>query len=479
MTQTVTERLCTLCKKVSDQIGVSRYRTWFEETSRFALVGSRLNIAVPNAFVGRWISANYLSILLDAARDLLGPEASVEIDVDASLPTRTGHGLPPPCAAPAAVRGDAAPRHDRAAPRHDQGAAHVLRGDLVNFVVGDCNELAYAAACGVARDPRSAARPLVIYGGCGLGKTHLLHGICNAVNQQHPLLSWRYISGEEFTNQFINAVSGSGGSLDAFRARFRKVDLLVIDDIHFLAGKKATQQEFLHTFNSIEAGGKTVVFSSDLPPREMSMFSEALVDRMIAGIVVRLDAPDFSTRREILARRAASAARDVADDVLDFMARHITRNVRELEGAMSKLLACSGLSREPVSVALARSCLSEYLTATRPPQAADIERLVAARFGVTREEMHSDARDRAVSLSRSVAMLLVRRHTKMSFPEIGRMMGKKNHSTVLMAKRRLESILSSNGAVAWRTASGEHSLPLKELLDELERQIARPSTNAD
>lgn len=470
MTQTVTEILCTLCKAVSDQIGASQYRTWFEDTSRFSIVGNCLLIGVPNAFVGRWISSNYLAILVHETRALLGPEASVEIKVDPAVGARAGGNGKAHVAAPAgpARLGDASGRSERA-------QAPVLRGELSGFVVGECNELAYAAACGVARNPMAASRPLVIYGGCGLGKTHLLQGVCNAVNLQHPLLAWRYISGEEFTNQFIHAVNGSGDALEAFRARFRRVDLLVIDDIHFLAGKKATQQEFLHTFNAIEAGGKAVVFSSDKPPRDMTMFSEALIDRMTAGIVVRLDVPDFATRREILARRAAAAAHDVADEVLDFMARHISRNVRELEGAMSKLIACSDLLREPVSVHLARRCLAEYLSATRPPQAADIERLVAARLGVTREELHSGQRDRTISLARAIAMLLIRRHTKMSFPEIGRMMGKKNHTTVLMAKRRLEAILSSNGAVAWRTASGEQCLPLKELLDELERQIARPS----
>ena len=336
----------------------------------------------------------------------------------------------------------------------------------------------HSAATCIARKPGDAFRLLVIHGGCGLGKTHLMQGLCNGVRRAHPTLQWRYISGEEFTNEFVYAVKA--GRIDLFRSRFRRVDVLAIDDIHFLAGKKATQEEFLHTFNAVDACGKAIVLSSDRHPRTIATLSEPLINRLIAGMVVEIEPPDFNTRREILRRRALSMRADLPENVLDFLAKRITRNVRELEGALYKMVALASLQKRPIDLDIARLAAEDFAdSATRAPEAADIERLVANHFGVSREAIHSRGRDRTLSLARGVAMYLIRTHTQLSFPEIGRLMGNKNHSTRSHGGAGgFMHTLEQSGAVAWRTSSGLKEVPLRGLLDELEHELAQGAVRA-
>ena len=467
MEATATENVCTIRERVADRIGENRFRTWFGDTARFLVDGDQLGVIVQNQFVSKWIVSNFMDDLLAATRDVLGGESQVHVrvaemnsDVDDSSPAR--------CDAPDAMRASVLHNQRRRTP----SSPAALRGDLETLVVGPANQLAYSAACSLVRNPGEALRLLVLHGGCGLGKTHLLQGICNGVRRTHPTLQWRYVSGEEFTNAYVYAVKT--GRVDPFRGRFRNVDVLVIDDIHFLANKKATQEEFLHTFNAVDACGKAIVLSSDRHPRSIATLSEPLINRLISGMVVEVEPPDFNMRREILRRRAVSMQARLPDEVLDFVARRVTRNVRALEGALYKLVALASLTRETIDLELARVAVDDYIdAASRTPEAGDVERVVANYFGVSRDAVNSKARDRTTSLARAITMYLVRRHTSMSFPEIGRAMGNKNHSTVLMAVRRMEQVLERNGAVAWTTASGSREVPLRDVLDALERDLRR------
>jgi chromosomal replication initiator protein len=466
------EALCTIRDRVADRIGQRRFRTWFGDATVFDLEADRLCVTAPNSFVGDWIASNYLNDLRDATRAVLGDHAQVDVCVSALMnknadPSRNGdnpsgpndhtHAAPPKAPAPTRKT-------------HQSGR---LRGNLDTFVVGPSNQLGYSAAQAVIDSPRDAFRPLFLHGGCGLGKTHLLQGICNGVRAVHPQMRWCYVSGEEFTNEFIYAVKS--GRIDAFRQRFRSVDLLVIDDIHFLANKKATQEEFLHTFNAIEGEGRTLVLSSDRHPRNIASLSEPLINRLIAGMVVEIKPPDYSVRREILRRRVAKMSCTVPDDVLDLVARHITRNVRELEGALFKLAALASLMKERVTPELVRTVLADYLASNQgPAQPSDVESIVANYFGVTRERLHSKSRDRTISLARALAMYLVRNHTSLSFPEIGRAMGNKNHSTVVMAVRRVQVGLASNEIAKWKGGHGVIERPLATVLAELEQRLEDP-----
>ncbi len=457
--------VCAIRENVAGLIGESPFRTWFGDLTAFRLDGDRLSVAAPNSFVGNWIASNYMPQLVEAKRRVIGGSAEVIVQVEAAMAPSNGGGSIHP-------RSALAPEQPSPARPQRADTRPILRGELDAFVVGPSNELAYSVASTVARAPGDAFKHLVLHGGCGLGKTHLLQGICNAVTRHHPQFEWRYISGEEFTNEYIYAVRA--GRIDHFRARFRNVDVLAVDDIHFFANKKATQEEFLHTFNAIDASGKTVILSSDRHPSAIATLAEPLINRLIAAMIVEVQPPDLPTRREILRRRAASMSTQLMPEVLEFIAQRITRNVRELEGALVKLAAYASLTREPLSIDFARRVIEDHLPAARPSDPHHIERLVAGHFGVTVESLHSDSRDRTVTLARACAMYLIRKETRMSYPEIGRLMGNKQHSTVLMAVKRVEQLLAHRGDVAWKTASGVREALLSDVIDELEQRLARP-----
>ena len=450
---------------MATRIGDNRYRTWFGESTEFHLrEEDQLDVMVDNSFVGNWIANNYMEDLRQAALEVLGRQGQLDVRI---IEKRSRHVSADDGLSEAAVEGSSLPPGAAPSPpRRSKSARRRLRGTLESFVVGPNSRLAYSAASQLVRSPGDAFNLLFLHGRCGLGKTHLLHGICNGIRASHPALEWHYISGEEFTNEFIYAVKGN--HTDRFRARFRNVDVLVIDDIHFLANKKSTQDEFLHTFNAIDASGKAVVLSSDCHPRNISSLSEPLINRLISGMVVEIEPPDFETRRAILESRAGSL---VAAEVLDFVAQNVTRNVRELEGALHKLIAIASLAKEPVSLDLARGVINELGEQRNAPTLADIERVAGMRFGVSREQMHSRSRDRTVCLSRAITMYLARKHTGMSFPEIGRKMGDKNHSTVLMATQRIERQLGENAVVSWKTANGAHEAPIKTLVRSVELEL--------
>ena len=465
-----TDQMCLdIREQIVERIGPGRYRTWFSDLTEFRLKDGRLDVLVPSAFVGDWIAQNFRDDLLAAARVVLGRDQPLDVRVLKRADAPPGAALARTPGAALERTPGAAPREpERRPPRPPDGRA--LRGELTTFVVGASNRLAYEAACQTVRAPGDGFRLLVLHGGCGRGKTHLLHGLCNGVRRAHPMLEWRYISGEEFTNEYIYAVRS--GRIDVFRARTRKVDVLVIDDIHFLANKKATQEEFLHTFDAVDAAGKAVVLTSDRHPREIATLAEPLISRLVAGMVVEIGAPDMDTRREIVRRRAAAIGCDAPAEVLELIARKITRNVRELEGALFKLKAYASLSRGPLTVEMAHVALEDHIDRPRTtPTVAEIVGIVAARFRVTRQQIEGKSRDRTVSLARAVTMLLVRRSTTMSFPEIGRALGGKNHSTVLMATQRIERQLRADRAALWKTADGAQQAPLRQLVEELTTSI--------
>ena len=465
------EMLHTIRTRVAEAIGQDRFQRWFAESASFDITQRGLSVTAVNNFVGEWIVSHYLDDLRNATRDVIGSNAIVDVRVDEKTPANgNGHGaVSAPPASPTAPNRPPTPGELR--------GASSMRGRLESYVVGASNQLAYSAAQAVVDAPAGAFRPLVVHGGCGLGKTHLLQGICNGVRENHPTLRWTYISGEEFTNEFVYAVKS--GRIDAFRARFRKVDLLVIDDLHFLANKKATQEEFLHTFNAIDGSGKTVVLSSDRHPREIAELSEPLINRLIAGMVVEIEPPDFAVRRAILQRRAATMETRIREDVLDLVAERITRNVRELEGALFKLAALGSLMQQEITPEMVNTVLSDYIVAAQAPlQPADVEHLVASFFDVSRERILSRTRDRTVALARAVAMFLVRKHTTLSFPEIGRAMGGKNHSTVVMAVRRIQDTLDAGGSVKWKSIRGPQERDLLTVLNELEHKLDRQTPSA-
>ncbi|MDX2198172.1 MAG: chromosomal replication initiator protein DnaA [Phycisphaerae bacterium] len=485
-------------ERIAEKIGESRYRTWFADSAEISIDEHNVDLSVPSRFVGDWIAGNYLPQVIASASELLGTTASVRIHVagkadavaapiaakrsprsrrvelkdgsTAEVATATSDiaEIPlPPSSGSTLGAASGAPRPAAKIERRRPQ----LRGDLSQFVVGNGNELAFNAARRAISELSDAYRPLVIHGGVGLGKTHLLEGICNAVAREQPLLTWAYVSGENFTNDFIGALRNQREQ--AFRDRFRSVDVLVVDDVHFLEGKRATQIEFLHTFNAVDAAGKAIIMSSDRHPRHLTALLEPLQDRLGKGTVVQVQPPDLETRREILRRRALSMGRKVPSDVIDYLAQHVTTNVRALEGALYRLLAFVSLSEAPLSVAGARSAFPEFEAPSEgaPLSSTALIDAVGEYFGVTRAMLLSAARDRLVSGARSCAMYLMRKHQRMSLPQIGKLFGDKNHTTVLHATRRVEAQLGNDAPLLLKTTDGAAERPIRRVLADLERQL--------
>jgi chromosomal replication initiator protein len=472
--ETIAESVCAddkttrhILQTLQERIGPQKFNAWFKHGTRLSVTDAQVKVAVPNTFVAHWVETHYQPDITAAVRRETGWECPVVVTIDTSL---TGE-----------LRRCQLDSQAQIVSRAKEGLSRfqapveppALRYSLKDFVVGASNRLAYSAALAVTGGQKSPFNPLFIHGACGVGKTHLLQGICNVVNAQlrgSRNFQWRYVTGEQFTNEFIQALRQR--KFDEFRARYRKLDLLAIDDVHFLAAKKATQEEFLHTFNAIDAAGKQVVMASDAPPRMVGELNEQLVSRFAAGMVVRIEPPEQATRMEILRRKARALRMDVCDEVLEYIAMHLRGSVRELEGALIKLGALAAMDNGKVTADLARRGLADHLARTDSALTlGDIEAVVATYFGVTPADLHSSRRTRTVSVARMVAMFLARRHTQMSYPEIGQHMGK-NHSSAVLAVQRMESVLVNRGELSWMSSLGRKSAPAEELVRTLTEQFA-------
>ena len=453
-----------LLTALRERIGPQKYNAWFRHGTRWTLEDGCLNVAVPNPFVANWIESHYQGDLATIATEQTGGAKTVAISVDPSLAAELRPG-------DRDSQADLVNKSTEGRARRRRPAqATPLKHHLKDFVVGKGNQLAYTAATSLADGP-GPFNVLFIHGPCGVGKTHLLQGVCNRLrDRKDGGAHVRYVTGEQFTNEFIQAVRNK--TFQAFRDRYRHVDVLAIDDIHFLAAKKATQDEFLHTFNAIDTAGKQIVLASDTHPTLVSKFNPHLASRFAAGMVVRLDAPDRETRQLILRRKAESIKLKVDANVLDYIAGHIRGSVRELEGALVKLAALATLESRALTLDLARSALADFLVRTDSALTlSDIESVVAAFFGVTPADLHSSRRTRTVSLARMTVMHLARTHTAMSFPEIGRAMGK-NHSSVVLAVQRMQRVLDAKDSLDWPTPAGKRSIAANELVNLLEAELA-------
>ncbi len=452
-------------QSLAGRIGPQRFNAWFKSTTRLEIEPGYVKLNVPNPFVASWIENHFASEIEEAIVTALGGERKLMICVDSSLSKQFRKRQ-------LDIQASQVARSNNGLVRQPVRENKVpLRHSLQTFVVGQTNRLAYSAALMVAGGRNAELNPLFIHGASGLGKTHLLQGICAAAEQStERRVRWRYVSGEQFTNDFVNAIKKK--RTQEFRDTYRRLDLLVIDDVHFLASKRATQEEFLHTFNSIDAAGKQIIMASDTHPKFLGQLSEQLSSRFISGMVVKIDAPDKPTRVKILARKAASLGTVAPAEVLDYIAMHIRGNVRELEGALVKLTALAGLNGEPINLETAVDALADHLAQTDGALTlGDIETTVAAYFGVTPADIHSSRRTHTVSLARMIAMTLARRHTQMSFPEIARFMGK-NHSSVVLAVQRMERLLADDDNCRWMTPAGNKTAKARNLLSTFQDQLS-------
>ena len=453
---------------IADKVGAQRYAVWFKNATRFTFTDGYLRVSAPNHFISEWIERHFAEIIGEAAHEITGNEFSLSFAIDPALAKGLAKKQPDQQVQFVAANPERLARQQRrnGSARHPQR----LKGRLEEFVVGPSNRLAHAAALRVMDCPAGEFNPLFLHGGCGLGKTHLLQAICNAVGERHPQLRWRYVTGEEFTNDYVYSVKAREG--EAFRRRYRSLELLAIDDVHFFANKRATQEEFLHTFKAVDAAGTQIVLASDAPPKMIGHFSDALVSRFLSGMVVKIDSPDLEVRAGVLRRRAERLKVNISDAVIMHIAEHFCANIRELEGALLKVVAQAQVTGQPITVSLAERAIRDLIRQTAPVvKLSDIESNVAIFFGLTPADLHTSRKSRTIALARGIAMYLARKHTDMSYPEIGRFMGNKNHSTVILARRRIAKMLQDNVSVRWLTPAGQKEQSLAFLVEELEEQF--------
>lgn len=316
-----------------------------------------------------------------------------------------------------------------------------------NFVIGSSNRFSHAAAVAVAEAPAKAYNPLFIYGGSGLGKTHLLHAIGHYAISLFKGCRMRYVSSEEFTNDFINAIANNRAP--EFQARYREVDILLIDDIQFLQGKDSTQEAFFHTFNTLHDHNKQVVVTSDLPPKQLTGFEDRMRSRFEWGLITDVQAPDLETRIAILRKKAASERIDINDDVVELMASKVSSNVRELEGALIRVTAFSNLNKAPISMELARTVLKDLVLTedTNVVSPVDIISITATFYQLTVDDLYGSSRSQTIALARQVAMYLSREMTNLSLPKIGQLFGNRDHTTVMYANKKISELMKERRSI--------------------------------
>jgi chromosomal replication initiator protein len=420
------------CRRLQGTLNETTYATWFAAAIPESLTDDTFVVVLPNDFTRSWIESHFLGLLRAALRDAIGRDVRVTLKV--AEHDEASDGKPVVEAAPVVGEGQPA-----ANPKYT----------FDNFVIGSSNRFAHAAALAVAEAPAQAYNPLFIYGGTGLGKTHLLQAIGAYVNNHSKGLTTRYVTSETFTNDFINSLRDK--RIEGFKHRYRAYDVLLVDDIQFLEGKERFQEEFFHTFNSLYEAGRQIVISSDRPPKEIATLEERLRSRFEWGLITDIQPPDLETRIAILRKKVTTDRIAVTDpEVLTFIAGRVSTNIRELEGALTRVVAFSSLTGLELDVDLAEQVLRDLFPSTGDlPEVtiARIQEAVCERFSLTVQELCSPRRSQAVAYPRQVAMYLSRELTDSSLPKIGKEFGGRDHTTVLHANAKITRMISEDRAV--------------------------------
>lgn len=415
---------------LKDLLGETVFNTWISPLTASAQDEHTLVLLAPDQFFKDWIEKHYLTSIRDLlkGRGVDNLLVSVAVNTAASAPA----SAPPVQETPPRIISSA-------------GIAHLnSRYTFENFVVGGGNRHAHAYSLAVANAPAKTYNPLFIYGGVGLGKTHLIQAICHQIkNSAGPGVKICYVSSEKFTNELIDAIVHR--STTSFRQKYRNLDVLVIDDIHFIAGKESTQEEFFHTFNTLYDAHKQIVFSSDRPPKEITNLQERLVSRFGWGLATDIQPPDLETRVAILKKKIEREPVQVPDEVIFFIAQLIKTNIRELEGALIRTIAYSLLEEAPVTLDLTKEVLKDLLKEPAKLITIDfIQRCVVEEFGISLQDLKTKRRNKQVVYPRQIAMYLSRELTELSLPEIGELFGGKDHTTVLHSYKKIKDDILNN-----------------------------------
>lgn len=424
------EKIWQECKEeLKKTLGEISFETWILPLKFKEIKGLSLTIEVPDVFFKTWIENNYLDKIKDALKNITKQEYNINFEVNPGLLTKdTSRVL-------------------KTIQRNFGEESDLIklnsRFTFENFVVGGSNRMAYAASIAVANSPAKAYNPLFIYGGVGLGKTHLMQAIAHYIISKNSQVRVKYISSEKFTNELILSIQNR--ITEKFRQKYRNIDVLLIDDIHFIAGKDASQEEFFHTFNTLYDYHKQIVISSDRPPREIPKLEERLISRFSWGLIVDIQPPDFETRIAILRKKIEKENIKIDEEVINFVASNITTNIRELEGALIRIIAYSLIENKPISLELAKEILKDMVKEINKrisPQI--ILEKVKDYFNLSIEDLKKDKRNKNLVLPRQIAMYLIRELTELSLPEIGAFFNSKHHTTILYAYKKIKEDIKKN-----------------------------------
>jgi chromosomal replication initiator protein len=421
-----------VARRLQGSLNDHTYRTWFGDAAGEALDEEVFVLTVPNDFTREWIENHFSGLVEAAVRDTLGTERRVQVSVVA-VEERPA----PPW-----------PAEDGRVPERRERSGLNPKYTFDRFVIGSSNRFAHAAALAVAEAPAQAYNPLFIYGGTGLGKTHLLHAIAAYIGEHGAGLTARYVTSESFMNDFINSLRDK--RIEGFKHRYRHYDVLLIDDIQFFEGKERIQEEFFHTFNSLYEAGRQIVISSDRPPRDIATLEARLRSRFEWGLITDIQPPDLETRIAILRKKVHADGTHVPDpQVLTFIAGRISTNIRELEGALTRVVAFSSLTARPMTVDLAQEVLKDVFPQGEMPEVSveRIQEAVVERFGISLQELTGDRRSQSIVYPRQVAMYLCRELTDSSLPKIGKKFGGRDHTTVIHATSKIAKLIKEDRSV--------------------------------
>lgn len=436
MTRDDMEIVSALQNALADKVGQERFELWFGANTRLEVSDDALTVRVPNQFFQDWLRKNYRQQIEAACQETLGRPAPVNFRIDPSLAeavaAAASQGSQPPAKKASLTGAATAP-----APIAPAGGGRRRFAALDSFVIGPTNQLARVAVQTMA-SALGAASPLLLYGPTGVGKTHLLEALWTEVRKARPGCQAVYLSAEQFTTQFLGALHGSG--LPSFRSKHRGLDLLLVDDIQFLANKRATQVELLHTIDAFARAGRQLAFAADRPPAELGELGPELVTRLQGGLVCGIQPPEYETRLGIVGRMAARFEMAVPSDAQAFIAANFTSHARELAGALNRLHATSLALERPITLELAQEALAEMLQQnSRSVRLADIEQAVCQAFGLEPQSLQSRRKAKQVSHPRMLAMWLARKHTRAALSEIGYYFGGRSHTTVISAQKKVNA----------------------------------------
>jgi chromosomal replication initiator protein len=419
--------------KLEQVLNPQHFATWIKPIIFISIEDDYINLKVPNKFFLDWIKENYSTIITELIYDVDGGEYKIKFEIASQVVKENKENK----------------KEQKPVVKAKPINKSSVRGHTFNlnnkytfneFVTGSSNQFAYAAAMAVANNPATTYNPLFIYGGVGLGKTHLVNAIGNEILKRDPNASICYYTSEKFMNELINSLRYN--KMDKFRDKFRSMDVLLIDDIQFIAGKERTQEEFFHTFNSLYESHKQIVVTSDKFPKEIPGLEERLRSRFEWGLIADIQAPDVETKLAILKMKAEQNGIDFPEDVALFLANSVSSNVRELEGYLIRIGAFASLTSTPISLDMAKNILKDILVEkNRAVSTEQIQKIVAAYYGLKTSELKSAKRHKALVLARQVAMYLTRMLTSHSYPDIGQQFGGKDHSTIIHAIKKIDKMM--------------------------------------